>query len=115
MTMRGGDAVEQRRAARHPPLRFIYFRSPDAKPRGTGRNGQGRQVTAEAVDPAAFEPRRERIGLFKGRLHRHRRGELWRRRRPGTVHADKGYDYPRCRAELRRRGITTLVAVRNVH
>jgi hypothetical protein len=29
-----------------------------------------------------------------------------RRRRPGTVHADhadKGYDYPRCRAELRRR------------
>lgn len=29
-----------------------------------------------------------------------------RRRRPGTVHADKGYDYPRCRAELRRRGIT---------
>ena len=29
-----------------------------------------------------------------------------RRRRPGTVHADKGYDYPRCRADLRRRGIT---------
>jgi len=105
MTMRGGDAVEQRRAARYPPLRFIYLRSPDAKPRGTGRNGQGRQVTAEAVDqpfahvtsddrdrvgmgklrgdggatckslasprlgttsrrPAAFEPRRERIGSF---------------------------------------------------
>jgi Transposase DDE domain len=33
-----------------------------------------------------------------------------RRRRPGTVHADKGYDYPRCRTELRRRGITPRIA-----
>jgi transposase len=35
-------------------------------------------------------------------------------RRPGTVHADKGYDYPRCRAELRRRGITPRIARRRV-
>jgi transposase len=37
-----------------------------------------------------------------------------RRRRPGTVHADKGYDYPRCRAELRCRGITPRIARRRV-
>ena len=37
-----------------------------------------------------------------------------RRRRPGTVHVDKGYDYPRCRAELRRRGITPRIARRRV-
>jgi IS5 family transposase len=37
-----------------------------------------------------------------------------RRRRPHKVHADKGYDYPRCRAELRRRGIRPRIARRGV-
>jgi len=37
-----------------------------------------------------------------------------RRHRPGTLHADKGYDYPRCRAELRRRGIRPRIARRGI-
>lgn len=29
----------------------------------------------------------------------------WPRRRPGKLHADKGYDYEKCRKALRERGI----------
>lgn len=36
------------------------------------------------------------------------------RKRPAKLHADKGYDYRRCRAYLRRRGITSLIAGRGV-
>lgn len=36
------------------------------------------------------------------------------RRRPGKVHADKGYDFPRCRRALRRRGITPRIARRGI-
>jgi IS5 family transposase len=36
------------------------------------------------------------------------------RRRPAKLHADKGYDYPRCRRALRRRGITPRIARRGV-
>jgi Transposase DDE domain len=32
------------------------------------------------------------------------------RKRPAKLHLDKGYDYPRCRQALRRRGITPRVA-----
>ena len=34
------------------------------------------------------------------------------RRRPEKLHADKGYDYARCRAALRARGIITRIARR---
>src|SRR5258707_8444314 len=37
------------------------------------------------------------------RLPRHGRGRP--RKRPVKLHADKGYDYPRCRRALRRRGV----------
>jgi IS5 family transposase len=37
-----------------------------------------------------------------------------RRRRPTKVHADKAYDHGRCRAELRRRGITPRIARRMI-
>ena len=37
-----------------------------------------------------------------------------RRNRPGTCHADKGYDYRPCRAYLRRRGVTARIARRGV-
>lgn len=37
-----------------------------------------------------------------------------RRRRPRSLHADKGYDYPRSRAALRRRGIRPRIARRGV-
>ena len=44
-----------------------------------------------------------------------RRGRPGRpRRRPAKLHCDKGYDYPRCRRALRRRGITPRIARRGV-
>jgi IS5 family transposase len=36
------------------------------------------------------------------------------RKRPAKLHADKGYDYPRCRGALRRRHITARIARRGV-
>jgi transposase len=36
------------------------------------------------------------------------------RRRPAKLHGDKGYDYPVCRAALRRRGITPRIARRGI-
>lgn len=39
----------------------------------------------------------------------------YRRKRPGKVHTDKGYDFDRCRAFLRRWGITPRVTRRLVH
>jgi transposase len=46
---------------------------------------------------------------------RERRGRPGRpRRRPDKLHADKGYDYPRCRRYLRRRGIGVRIARRGV-
>ncbi len=37
-----------------------------------------------------------------------------RRKRPAKLHADKGYDYPRCRATLRKRHITPRIARRGI-
>ena len=34
--------------------------------------------------------------------------------RPVKLHGDKGYDYPRCRRALRRRGITPRIARRGI-
>jgi transposase len=36
------------------------------------------------------------------------------RKRPVKLHADKGYDYPRCRQALRRRGIIPRIARRGI-
>jgi IS5 family transposase len=36
------------------------------------------------------------------------------RKRPVKLHLDKGYDYPRCRRALRRRGITPRIARRGI-
>ncbi len=36
------------------------------------------------------------------------------RRRPEKLHADKGYDFPRCRQALRRRGIRPRIARRGI-
>jgi IS5 family transposase len=35
-------------------------------------------------------------------------------KRPAKLHLDKGYDYPRCRRALRRRGITPRIARRGI-
>lgn len=37
-----------------------------------------------------------------------------RRKRPGKLHADKGYDYPRCREALRRRHIRVRIARKGI-
>jgi len=37
-----------------------------------------------------------------------------RRKRPVKLHADKGYDYPRCRAALRRRHIQVRIARKGI-
>jgi len=37
-----------------------------------------------------------------------------RRNRPGTCHADKGYDDRHCRADLRRRGVTARIARKGI-
>ncbi len=55
----------------------------------------------EAVD--AIEPIRGSRGR-PGRL----------RKRPKKLHADKGYDFPRCRKALRKRGIKARIARRGV-
>jgi len=36
------------------------------------------------------------------------------RKRPRKLHADKGYDFPRCREALRKRGITPRIARRAI-
>ena len=36
------------------------------------------------------------------------------RKRPAKLHADKGYDYKRCRAHLRQRGISSRIARRGI-
>ena len=36
------------------------------------------------------------------------------RKRPGKLHADKGYDFSRCREALRKRGIKNRIARRGV-
>lgn len=36
------------------------------------------------------------------------------RSRPDKLHADKGYDFPRCRQHLRQRGIASRIARRGV-
>jgi transposase len=46
------------------------------------------------------------------RAHRHRAGRP--RRRPAKLHADKGYDYPRCRRYLHHRGIKVRIARRGI-
>lgn len=46
------------------------------------------------------------------REHAERPGRL--RRRPDKLHADKGYDYPRCRRYLHQRGIGVRIARRGI-
>jgi len=36
------------------------------------------------------------------------------RKRPAKLHADKAYDFPRCRQALRKRGITPRIARRGI-
>jgi transposase len=48
------------------------------------------------------------------RVREHRGHPGRPRRRPDKLHADKGYDYPRCRRYLHRRGIKVQIARRGI-
>ena len=61
------------------------------------------------VYPATLEE------LLPGAWHRTDRCRPGRpRKRPAKLHGDNGYDYPRCRRALRRRGITPRIARRGI-
>ncbi len=69
--------------------------------RHTAANVHDSKMLEEAVD--AIRP----IGGPRGRPG-------GPRKRPGKLHADKGYDYPRCRRALRKRGIVPRIARRGI-
>jgi transposase len=76
----------------------------------TDRNGLPLAVALSAAnthDSLALIPLVQAIPAIRSR-----RGP--RRRRPGKLHADKGYDYPHLRAWLRRRRITPRIARRGI-
>ncbi len=65
---------------------------------------------ANVHDSRLFEPLLDTNPGVRGR-----RGHPGRpRRRPQKLHADKGYDYPRCRRYLHRRGIKVRIARRGI-
>src|SRR5215203_5622559 len=65
----------------------------------TSANVHDSKVLEETVD--AISP-----------IRKPRRGRP--RKRPKKLHADKGYDFPRCREALRKRGITPRIARRGI-
>ena len=65
---------------------------------------------ANVHDSKLFEPLLETNPSVRGRRRRPGRP----RRRPEKLHADKGYDYPRCRCYLHRRGIKVRIARRGI-
>ncbi len=64
----------------------------------TAANVHDSKALEEAVD--AIEPIRQPRG--------------GPRKRPKKLHADKGYDFPRCRKALRKRGIVPRIARRGI-
>lgn len=65
---------------------------------------------ANTHDSKLFEPLLETNPSVRGRRGRPGRP----RRRPEKLHVDKGYDYPRCRRYLHRRGIKVRIARRGI-
>jgi transposase len=63
---------------------------------------------AQVHDSKIFEELINGVGPVRGPKGRPRK-------RPAKLHADKGYDYPRCRRFLRRRGIKARTARRGVN
>ncbi len=62
---------------------------------------------ANRHDSVVFEQLVDALPDVRGKRGRPRR---W----PGKLHADKGYDFARCRAHLRRRGIVDRIARRGI-
>lgn len=66
-----------------------------------------RQSAANVHDSKMLEATVDAIPAVKGRRGRPRQ-------RPVKLHADKGYDYPRCRQALRQRGIRPRIARKGI-
>jgi IS5 family transposase len=66
-----------------------------------------RQSAANVHDSKMLEVTVDAIPPVKGRRGRPRQ-------RPAKLHADKGYDYPRCRQALRQRGILPRIARKGI-
>jgi hypothetical protein len=65
---------------------------------------------ANTHDSMLLEPMVDAVPAVKGA-----RGHPGRpRKRPAKLHGDQGYDYPRCRRALRRRGIIPRLARRGI-
>jgi IS5 family transposase len=64
-------------------------------------------TAANVNDCLVLEPALDAIPPIKGPWGRPRR-------RPAKLHADKGYDFDRCRKACRRRGITPRIARRGI-
>jgi len=62
---------------------------------------------ANRHDSVVFEQLIDALPAIAGRRGRPRR-------LPDKLHADKGYDYPRCREHLKRRGIKDRIARRGI-
>jgi IS5 family transposase len=69
-----------------------------------------RLSAANTHDSLLLEPMVDAVPAIKGPRGRPGRPG----RRPAKLHTDKGYDYPRCRRALRRRGITSRIARRGI-
>jgi hypothetical protein len=65
---------------------------------------------ANIHDSVLLEPMVDTVPAIKGACGRPGRP----RKRPVELHGDKGYDYPRCRRALRRRGVMPRIARRGV-
>lgn len=66
-----------------------------------------RQSAANGHDSKMLEETLDAIPALKGRRGRPRK-------RPTKLHADKGYDYDRCRQTLRKRGIVPRIARKGI-
>ena len=64
-------------------------------------------TAANVHDSKAFEELVDTIAAI-------RRSRGRPRKRPEKLHADKGYDFPRCRKALRKRGVKARIARRGV-
>lgn len=93
----------------------------DPNPTDRGKLGSKRHIVVDARgvplaitvtganrhDSIAFESTLDAIPAVPGLDRRPRK-------RPGKLHADKGYDYARCRRYLRKRGITARIARKGI-
>ena len=75
----------------------------------TGANCHDSAVCEALLDAMAFAPRRLQAAIA---LIRQPNGR--RRKRPAKLHADKGYDYPRCRQALHQRHIRVRIARKGI-